>query len=94
MREVAINVGLGVCAVGCMTSLIWGLHGVYQNLTEPNLVTAAITNPVVAVVSTHIETPVVVLAETPKTVEQSIEPVSSGCVRVSFTVVTGVVPPR
>ena len=90
MREVVVKIGFGICAIGCLVSLCWGIHGIYQNMTNPVFV-VAMDNANQALIADNVSIPVGV--EAPKIVVQKVAPVpdnvgiSSGSVRCSFTVV-------
>ena len=90
MREVVVKIGFGICAIASLTCICLGVHGIYQNMTNPIFV-VAMDNANQAVIADNVSIPVVV--EAPKIVVQEVAPVtdnvgvSSGSVRCSFTVV-------
>ena len=90
MREVVVKIGFGICAIGCLVSLCWGIHGIYQNMANPIFV-VAMENSNQVLIADNISIPVVV--EVPKIVVHEAElvtdniGVTSGSVRCSFTVV-------
>ena len=90
MREIVVKIGFGVCAIGCLVSLCWGIYGIYQNMANPIFV-VAMDNSNPGLIADNVSIPVVV--EVPKIVVQEVAPVadnvsvSSGSVRCSFTVV-------